>query len=199
MQAAPIDPRVLRDRYRVELPGPARVAGRDADVVLIRPLDAVRYGYQFTLDQATGLPLKSDLIDHRGEAVEQLLFTSIELKSVAADPAPVPPPEPERALPPPTPWRFDPLPAGFELVLHDVMDDAQGLPVDHFVFSDRLSSYSIYIEGNTADGLTGMTRIGAVHAAGRVVDGHQVTAVGEVPAATVAAAVTGARRDPPPP
>ncbi len=199
MQPEPIDPRALSDRYRTELLDSARVAGRDTDVVAIRPLDEVRYGYQFYLDRATGLPLKSDLIDYRGEAIEQLLFTSIELSATAAAPSPQSSdaPSPAAVDPPadplPTSWRFDTRPAGFELTMHDVMEGPQGAQIDHFVFSDRLSSYSVYIEGNAADGFDGVTRIGAVHAAGRVVDGHQVIAVGEVPAGTVAAAVTGVR------
>ncbi|WP_169338464.1 MucB/RseB C-terminal domain-containing protein [Lamprocystis purpurea] len=198
MQPEPIDPRALSDRYRTELLDSARVAGRETDVVAIRPLDEVRYGYQFYLDRATGLPLKSDLIDHRGEAIEQLLFTSIELSgTTAASPASADAPPPVFAAPPtdplPTSWRFDPRPAGFELTMHDVMEGPQGAQIDHFVFSDRLSSYSVYIEGNAMDGFDGVTRIGAVHAAGRVVDGHQVIAVGEVPAGTVAAAVSGVR------
>jgi len=199
LQPEPIDPRALSDRYRTELLDSARVAGRDTDVVAIRPLDEVRYGYQFYLDRATGLPLKSDLIDHRGEAIEQLLFTSIELSGTSAAPSPefldAPPPVAagRPAGPLPAPWQFDPRPAGFELTMHDVMEGAQGAQIDHFVFSDRLSSYSVYIEGNAVDGFDGVTRIGAVHAAGRVVDGHQVIAVGEVPAGTVAAAVSGVR------
>lgn len=193
MQSGPIDPQALTDRYRIQILGNARVAGRDADVVAILPRDDVRYGYQFHLDRATGLPLKSDLIDDQGQAIEQLLFTTIDLSRASAEPAPVPAVAEDRVEPSPTHWRFDERPAGFEQASHDVMDDPQGAKVDHFVFSDRLSSYSVYIEDDTADGLTGVTRIGAVHAAGRVVDGHQVTAVGEVPAATVEAAVAGAR------
>jgi sigma-E factor negative regulatory protein RseB len=199
MQPEPIDPRALSDRYRTELLDSARVAGRDTDVVAIRPLDEVRYGYQFYLDRATGLPLKSDLIDHRGEAIEQLLFTSIELSGTTAAPLPEsadaqPPVVADRSADPPPPaWRFDQRPAGFELTMYDVMEGPQGAQIDHFVFSDRLSSYSVYIESNAVDGFDGVTRIGAVHAAGRVVDGHQVIAVGEVPAGTVAAAVSGVR------
>jgi sigma-E factor negative regulatory protein RseB len=199
MQPEPIDPRALSDRYRTELLDSVRIAGRDTDVVAIRPLDEVRYGYRFYLDRATGLPLKSDLINHQGEAIEQLLFTSIELSGTSAAPSPesadAPPPVVADQLVDPlrTRWRFDPRPAGFELTMHDVMEGPQGAQIDHFVFSDRLSSYSVYIEGNAVDGFDGVTRIGAVHAAGRVVDGHQVIAVGEVPAGTIAAAVTGVR------
>ncbi len=203
----PIDPVALAGRYHIEVRGAARVAGRDASVLMIRPRDQLRYGYQFYLDRATGLPLKSDLIDAQGEAIEQLLFTSIDLGSEppsavqaavvqaagqesAAQSAGVPqaPPQSPQG---PTRWRFDGRPPGFELAAHDLMEDGRGAAVEHFVFSDQLSSYSLFIESGAADGLRGGTRIGAVHAAGGLVNGHQVTAVGEVPAATVAAAVAG--------
>jgi len=199
----PIDPVALAGRYHIEVRGAARVAGRDASVLMIRPRDQLRYGYQFYLDRATGLPLKSDLIDAQGEAIEQLLFTSIDLGSApssavqaAAEPgsealsadAPQAPPQ---SPPGPTRWRFDGRPPGFELAAHDLMEDGPGAAVEHFVFSDQLSSYSLFIEPGAADGLRGGARIGAVHAAGGLVNGHQVTAVGEVPAVTVAAAVAG--------
>ena len=73
MQARPIDPQALTRHYRVGIVGASRVAGREADVVLILPLDEARYGYEFHLDRETGLPLKSDLINAQGEAIEQLL------------------------------------------------------------------------------------------------------------------------------
>ncbi|WP_295433971.1 MucB/RseB C-terminal domain-containing protein [uncultured Thiodictyon sp.] len=204
----PIDPVALAGRYHIEVRGAARVAGRDASVLMIRPRDQLRYGYQFYLDRATGLPLKSDLIDARGETIEQLLFTSIDLgsePSSAAQAAAVQaaaeqgsaarsagaPQAPPHSPPGPTRWRFDGRPPGFELAAHDLMEDGRGAVVEHFVFSDQLSSYSLFIESGAADGLRGGTRIGAVHAAGGLVNGHQVTAVGEVPAATVAAAVAG--------
>ena len=195
----PIDPVALAGRYHIEVRGAARVAGRDASVLMIRPRDQLRYGYQFYLDRATGLPLKSDLIDAQGEAIEQLLFTSIDLGSApssavqaAAEQGSAGAPQaPPQSLPGPTRWRFDGRPPGFELAAHDLMEDGRGAVVEHFVFSDQLSSYSLFIESGAADGLRGGTRIGAVHAAGGLVNGHQVTAVGEVPAATVAAAVAG--------
>jgi len=194
-----IDPKALAEHYRVTVLGSARVAGRDTDVIAIHPLDALRYGHQFHLDKATGLPLKSDLIDQAGDSKEQLMFTTLDLK-------PSPPPmsatesdsDPESAdgaeARPATDWRFTNRPAGFEPIMHDRMAAPNGALVEHFVFSDRLSSYSIYIEDDSAEGLDGVTRIGAVHAAGRRVSGHQVTAVGEVPAATVEGAVAGVER-----
>ena len=198
--AAPIDPAALAAHYRVEVLGPARVVGRDAEVLRLRPRDGLRYGNEFHLDRASGLPLKSDLIDDRGEPVEQLLFTAIAFAAPPADvnaaPSAAAPAEGDQPAGPAAAaqsrWRFAGRAPGFELALFDRLEDAQGRPVLHSLFSDRLSSYSVYIEEGAAPGLDGTTRIGAVHAAGRVIDGHRVTAVGEVPAATVEAAVAGA-------
>jgi sigma-E factor negative regulatory protein RseB len=92
-----------------------------------------------------------------------------------------------------TRWRFEARPPGFEQVMYDRIRAPNGAEVEHFVFSDRLSAYSIYIEPDASEGLDGTTRIGAVHAAGRQIDGHQVTVVGEVPAAAVEAAAAGVR------
>jgi sigma-E factor negative regulatory protein RseB len=194
LRAQPIDPAVLEGRYRVHLEGSARVAGRETDVVSIEPLDALRYGYRFHLDRETGLPLKSDLIDLDGNSIEQLLFTSLTLDKPEASSGPLtdgPEAVADVAPAPAAPWRFDRRPAGFELTMHDAMQDPTGASVEHYVFSDRLSSFSIYIELDSGDGLQGVTRMGAAHAAGRRTGGYQITAVGEVPAATVEAAVEG--------
>jgi sigma-E factor negative regulatory protein RseB len=191
-----IDPAQLVDHYRVEIQGIARVAGRDTEVVGIIPRDALRYGYRFYIDQETFLPLKSDLIDSAGESLEQLMFTAI---TVDPTPPPMASPVPAAGLRGAPAarvagrWRFDPTPVGFRLVSQAVMDHPSGAEVEHFLFTDRLSAYSVYIEADTPDGLIGSTHIGAVHAAGRQVDGYQITAVGEVPAETLEAAVSGVR------
>ena len=196
-----IDPAVLADRYQILIEGVARVAGRDADVLAIKPRDGLRYGYRFHLDRVTALPLKSDLIDQMGEPIEQLMFTSLVLHEDAdvAEPqagdqkATEEPRQEDAGSQISTRWRFEAPPPGFEQVMYDVLRAPSGAEVEHFVFSDRLSAYSVYIEADATGGLDGVTRIGAIHAAGRQIDGHQVTVVGEVPAATVEAAVAGVR------
>lgn len=197
LNAEGISPALLGEHYLVEIEGVARVAGRDTEVVGIIPRDALRYGYRFFIDQETALPLKADLIDSDEQSLEQLMFTTIDVGPVGTGA----PPEQTtagglRAAPAAAivgPWRFDAPPAGFQLVSHGVMDHPNGAKVEHFLFTDRLSAYSVYIEADTRDGLSGSTHIGAVHAAGRQLDGYQITAVGEVPAETVEAAVSGAR------
>ena len=153
------------------------------------------------MDRDSGLPLKSELLDHAGEPIEQLMFTALVLNEEGADEGESEEAAQERTGERAAPdgdlgssrWRFESRPAGFEPILHDVMRAPSGAEVEHFVFSDRLSAHSIYIEPDAAEGLDGVTRIGAVHAAGRKVAGHQVTVVGEVPLATVQAAVAGVR------
>jgi sigma-E factor negative regulatory protein RseB len=198
-----IDPAQLADWYEFRIEGAARIAGRDTDVLVIKPRDDLRYGYRLHLDRVSGLPLKSDLLDHAGEPIEQLMFTALvldEAGGAAGERDPAREGAGGQQGPPAlagdsasSRWRFEPRPAGFEPILHDVMRAPSGAEVEHFVFSDRLSAYSIYIEPDAAEGLDGVTRIGAVHAVGRKIAGHQVTVVGEVPSATVQAAVAGVR------
>jgi len=62
------------------------------------------------------------------------------------------------------------------------------------VLSDGLASVSVYVEaGNPREGLEGGTHIGAVHAVGKRVSGHQITVVGEVPPETVETVLAGIR------
>lgn len=183
--------------YRLHALGVARVAGRETDVVGIIPRDALRYGYRFYLDRETGLPLKTDLMGSDAEPIEQVMFTTVKLTATApgaamvADAAsqakaPVPPARDDR-------WRFERLPAGFELVMHQLADGPESAGAEHFLLSDGLASMSVYVERGDGEGLDGETHIGAINAVGGRVDGHRVTVVGEVPAMTVAAVLAGIR------
>lgn len=198
-----IDPRALQNHYSVEYLGRARIAGRETEVVGILPKDDLRYGYRFHIDRETALPLKSDLIDRHQEPLEQLMFTSIKLNAPTA-PRPEAPLEPARSVrsapvtSPSSQWRFEPMPDGFDLVMQHQIDQTDGTRVEHFLFTDRLSSYSIYIEPASDDGLEGGANIGSVHAVGRRFDDHQITAVGEVPLVTVQAAIASVHRAAPP-
>ena len=201
LRSRSIDPDALSPHYLVHPLGTARVAGRQTEVVGIIPRDQLRYGYRFYLDKDIGLPLKSDLIGGDAQPIEQIMFTSLTLDS--EQPLEVPRDgESERratAKPDALPdearfWRFEPLPAGFKLVMYDHWPDAGDHPVEHFVLSDGLASVSVYIENGDQDGLQGGSRIGAIHAVGGQVAGHQITVVGEVPAGTVEAVLAGISR-----
>lgn len=186
-----------------------RVAGhgphlrRLATVVEIRPRDNARYGHRLWLDQDTAMPLKVQLLDEAGHTVEELHFVSIDL------PEAIPPdrmqpavsteeftwyttqeeqPRPFTDLRPS--WAAHILPRGFELsVAHQQVLPGVDHPVEHLVYTDGLASVSVFIEpvGEEETVMAGLTHIGAAHAFSALRHGHQVTAMGEVPAATVEA------------
>lgn len=192
----PIDPQALSQHYVVHPLGSARVTGRQTEVVGIIPRDRFRYGYRFYIDTESGLPLKSDLMSTETGPIEQIVFASLEIDPIQPlESLPAARPEPPREQAPSPvelgPWRFERLPAGFELVMADRSADAAGQAMAHFVLSDGLASVSVYIETGEEDGLNGGSHIGAVHAAGGQIAGHQVTVVGEVPEDTVQAVLDG--------
>jgi sigma-E factor negative regulatory protein RseB len=78
-------------------------------------------------------------------------------------------------------WRVIDPPDGFRT------SDDSTLGADHRIYSDGIASVSIYVEplSRTAPAFSGPFSRGAVHFYGRVLDGMQVTVLGDVPAATV--------------
>jgi sigma-E factor negative regulatory protein RseB len=201
LHAWTLDPGALRGQYRLHSLGSARVAGRQTDVVGIIPRDRLRYGYRFYLDRDSGLPLKTDLMGQQADPIEQIMFTSLDLLP-SQDSGPVAkdlerrrrrPSKAKGAAPDSLPWRFDSLPPGFVLVMHKDWLDAGGRPVDQLVLSDGLASVSVYVESDPQERLVGGTSIGAVHAVGDHLFGHQITVVGEVPLETVEEVLAGIR------
>ena len=95
------------------------------------------------------------------------------------------------------------LPPGFRMATRS----AQALPgssepVAHLVFTDGIASVSVFVEPRKARhqaGAEGPARVGSSSAFSTVVDGHQVTAVGEVPPNTVKFIATQVKAIPRPP
>ena len=85
-------------------------------------------------------------------------------------------------------WKVAHVPGGFVMS----MQKEHSLPtnrmsVEHMVFTDGLSSISVFIEkpDEAKEIFEGVSHMGAVHAYGTMIAGHQVTVVGEVPKAAV--------------
>lgn len=184
----------VEDVYQLVLLSRDRVAGRDARLIAVTPRDQYRYGYRLWLDEKTGLLLKSDLLGEQGRVLEQVMFTSIELlpekekQRMLAETASQPAPADERGTLPAgrLKWTVSAVPPGFQLIT-----TRSGTPqggVAHMIYSDGLASVSVFIENDLTPqekAFKGLSSMGAVNAYGSVVAGHQVTVVGEVPAATV--------------
>jgi sigma-E factor negative regulatory protein RseB len=186
----------LEQLYGVAYGPTSRVAGRTVRMLEIQPRDQLRYGYRFWLDQATALPLKSEVLAADGEVLERVMFTDIQLHAVA-DPDRVAAIRARKAQvqamvgdAPPTPdarsrrWQVNDLPPGFALADYRTYPDA-GDGIDHLVFSDGLAMVSVYVEpANATQPLNGTHRSGAVSTFALVRDAHQVVVVGDVPMAT---------------
>lgn len=184
----------LVEYYRFAHGERTRVAARPVDVVNVMPRDDLRYGYRFSIDQETGLPLRTALLDAEGRPIQQIMFTELRLLTDGdanglTRAVVTPDGRPAKAdavaqVGASSRWRFNALPAGFELRATQRIASGDA-PIEHLLFSDGLAWVSLYIEQTDQPGLVGETQMAAIHAAGKWVDGYQLTAVGEVPGLTV--------------
>ncbi len=189
-------------QYRITEQGADRVSGRHVRIIAITPVDDLRYGYRIWIDAATALPLRTQLLSKGGEVIEQLLFTDIAVPARISDAELAPAVDAHnfrwvhqdtdlvdvRSLA--TSWQASTLPPGFRMTA-SARQLLPGGPVEHLVFSDGLASVSVFVpivpdlRGQPVQDAS--TAIGFSSAYSTVVAGYHITAVGEVPAATVRA------------
>ena len=63
--------------YDVRADGTERVAGHDADVLVVRARDHLRYGYRLWADHASGLLLRAEVISEHGDVLETSAFSEV--------------------------------------------------------------------------------------------------------------------------
>jgi sigma-E factor negative regulatory protein RseB len=167
--------------YELLLAGQDRVAGRQAQVLDIRPRDGFRYGYRLWLDADSALLLKSLTVGPDGRPVEQLMFTVLDISAGDASAAQEETPPSAAVSPARAEWRVLDVPDGFSPRL------ISAGPSTHLLFSDGVARISVYIEPVTGDRatLSGLLARGALNAFGRVAHDRQIIAMGDAPAATV--------------
>lgn len=176
-----------------------RVGGRDAIVVTLVPKDQLRYGFKFWADKEYGLLLKAATLNEHGLPLEQISFSQLtwmEDQNMDWFRPKVDPNKayvmdvdgPAKAESADMDWGVAELPKGYRKV-DQVKQVVQGksVPVTQMIFSDGLSSISLFIEP-LAKGVhpkVGHAMIGATNFYALVNEGHQVMVVGEVPEAAV--------------
>lgn len=196
----------IAEHYDVRAQGVQRVAGREADVLLLSPKDDRRYTYRLWADQASGLLLRAEVLDARGAVLESAAFSQLEIGGK---------PRPEAVLAPMnklsgyrvvhqrlTPvslesegWTMRERVPGFAQVgcvkrpLSAPQDGATdvGPKVVQAVYSDGLASVSLFIEpyDSSRHGGERQTSIGATQTLAHRDGDWWVTVVGDVPAATL--------------
>lgn len=182
--------------YDVSIVRTERVAGRQSVLLAVRPHDEYRFGHRLWLDVETGFPLQTKLLDDAGAAIEHVKFVDIRLDGNIDSRALAPSistenfrwfTNPKRHITHdvPTAWTSDDLPPGFRAVSTHLETREEGdEPLVHILYSDGLANVSVFIESSTEEIRASHSRVGTSNSFSVQIDGHQVTAVGEVPAAT---------------
>lgn len=187
--------------YQLSLGKQGRVAAYQAQEVLMQPIDKYRYGYRLWIEKENALLLQADLIDENGKVLEKFAFSSVvindDITGLLLQPQMVgnkmswnrkdKETAVSEAAQRTSKWQITWLPEGFKLTGHQNRFAGNGSPLEQRVYSDGLSSISIFMEKIRArhGHLKGGTQMGTVHAYGSINNAHFVTVVGEVPARTV--------------
>jgi len=189
----------ITEHYDIRKAEVERVAGLEAQALVLEPRDSLRYGHKFWADTNSGLLLKAKMIGERHHTMELFAFTQIQIGgSIARDllkPSFAMPPNPPPLATGPdvtdTGWNIGNQPSGFRRVL-EVRRGREGVSnasLIHIVLSDGLAAISVFIEPVSArskglpDGR--LIQQGAIHIFTRVVGDQRVTVLGETPAHTV--------------
>ncbi|MGB9329365.1 MAG: MucB/RseB C-terminal domain-containing protein [Steroidobacteraceae bacterium] len=195
--------------YDIKEVARTRLNRRDTHVISVTPKDEYRYGYRLWIDDSTAMPLKTQLCDAHGQVIEQIVFSSLTVSSHIPDAlfkpefstegfhwvrdtqAPLIAPATDPAA-----WNAMRLPPGFHMTVRSAQTlPGSPQPVDHLVFTDGVASVSVFVEiqqgGPQAPGapaqvpVAEVATVGSSSAFSTVIDGHKITAVGEVPPVTV--------------
>jgi len=176
-----------------------RLLNRTTRLVTLNPRDQYRYGYRLWIDEETAMPLKTQLCDQTGAVIEQIVFSNIDMSERIPDSMFKPQVDASNyrwlradrqvvSTSAPALWDAMHLPPGFRMATRSAQSlPGSNEPVAHLVFTDGVASVSVFVEPRQADTAPaeGPARVGSSSAFSTVVDGHQVTAVGEVPPTTV--------------
>jgi sigma-E factor negative regulatory protein RseB len=197
---------LLPESYYIKKAQMSRVAGVECQVLNLQPKDALRYGFRLCVEKNVGLLLGVQTLNPRNEVIEQIAFTQISLGDV--DKSRLKPSFTNVAQ-----WKIENmtvqanvnsgwivknLPSGFKKTLEtkrlipisaNVVGADQGQPKSHQVvqmmFSDGLSTISVFVEPNTGNRTEGSLQQGAMTIMGKRSGDNWLTVVGEVPNAAI--------------
>lgn len=195
----PVNLDLVKASYQAKVLGQERVAGRESVIVLLAPRDNYRYSYKLFADREYGLLLKAATLNQADEVIEQIAFNQLNMLSFSdmewfqpkVDPRkPYVMEEvvPSAAADEMNGWKLGQLPAGYKQIDHiRRIVPGKSAPVNQLIFSDGLSSVSLFIEP-LSKGMrpkVGHTVVGPTNFYANVNGGYQIVVVGEVPQATV--------------
>ncbi len=69
----------VQDFYELRPIAVERVAGHEANVLVLKPRDKLRFGYRLWAEKGTGLLLRADVLGERGEVLESSAFSEVSI------------------------------------------------------------------------------------------------------------------------
>ncbi|NNA92744.1 MucB/RseB C-terminal domain-containing protein [Pseudomonas gessardii] len=207
-----LDPQKLNSFYTLAVIGESRVAGRKAVIISLAPRDQYRYGFELHLDRETALPLKSLLINDKGQLLERFQFT--QLSTQAPDERDLQPGKDCKPLsvassqadgvPAAQAWHPSWLPPGFQLVRSTTRKDSRTQAVvNSQMYEDGLARFSLFLEPVSGEAATeSRVQLGPTVAVSRRMNTPQgevvATVVGEIPLGTAERIALSVRSGPAP-
>lgn len=197
---------LLPESYIVKKAQMSRVAGLECQVLSLQPKDNMRYGFRLCVEKNSGLLLGIQTLNPQNDVIEQIAFTQVSLGDV--DKSKLKP-----SFPNVSQWKTENmtlqanvnsgwvvknLPAGFKKTLETrrfipISANASGTDANQMkphqvvqlMFSDGLSTISVFVEPNTGGRTEGSLQQGAMTIMGKRHGDSWLTVVGEVPNAAI--------------
>ena len=195
------NPLSLYNGYDFIMVGRGRISGRAAQQIRIVSKDKNRFGFSLWLDQETGLLLKLNMVDLKGQLVEQIqvtelqvteqpheYFSRIELAKL-----------PEildfgQSQIPRLNWNIEFMPQGMKVVKQDLHRlPVTGDVVEYMMLSDGLIDVSVYLQKDTKLSEDVLLRHESNTYLSRNEGNLSVTVIGKLPAQTANAIASSIR------
>jgi sigma-E factor negative regulatory protein RseB len=202
----------IAEFYKIKLEGVERIAGLDS-VAQLLPKDGMRFGYRVWTEQKRGVIVKLQTLDIDGKVLEQAAFSELQLDAPVrmdkllqmmgkVDGYKVEQPALVKTSASAEGWILKAAVAGFKPMSCYKRPAATApgvLGADEpmqWVFSDGLASVSLFVEpfDRQRHGKESSMSMGATHTLERQLGGYWLTAVGEVPLATLKQFASGLER-----
>ena len=205
----------IGDFYKVRQEGVERVAGVEADVVVLVPKDNMRFGYRVWTEPKKGLVVKLQTLDIDGKVLEQAAFSELQLDAPVqmdkliqmmgkVEGYRVEKPVLLKTTASAEGWVLKAPVAGFKPVScykrpAGVAGSSQAAPGEEplqWMFSDGLATVSIFVEPydrQRHDKASNLS-MGATQTMTKQLDTYWLTVMGEVPMATLRLFASGLER-----
>ncbi|MBK5206340.1 MAG: MucB/RseB C-terminal domain-containing protein [Polaromonas sp.] len=202
----------IADFYKVRQDGLGRVAGVEADVIVLVPKDKLRFGYRVWTEQKKGLVVKLQTLDTDGKVLEQAAFSDLQLDAPVkmdklikmmgkVEGYRVEKPVLVKTTASAEGWVLKAPVAGFKAVScyrrpASAANAVAGEEPLQWIFSDGLASVSLFVEpfDQQRHDKESSLSLGATQTMTKQLDGYWLTVMGEVPMTTLRLFANGLER-----